>query len=144
MTIVGVVLLYLGVLNAALSLGSGTCTGGSADELVGGLYSLALYLLGWLLIYFSNRKTISFLVFVPLIPVAWWQLHFVMTLGYGFFLANLGACTVLGHGDFTNGAAEGWFDGRETFFFFIWLAANLAFLLGAVASYFMPRTIRSS
>ena len=139
MMIAGLLLIYLGALNTILSMVTGTCTGGSADQLFGGLLSLLLYAVGWGLIYFSKLRLIWLTVLLPIIPVAWWQLEFVVRLGYGFIFANLGACTILGHGDRTDGPPEGWFDGREMIFIVIWVAANLAFLLGGLTTFFKAR-----
>jgi hypothetical protein len=144
MAITGFVLIYLGALSTTLALFTGTCTGGAADQLFGGLYSLALYLFGWAFLYFSKLRALWLAILLPVAPIAWWQLDFAIRLGYGFFFANLGACTVLGHGDWTDGTPEGWFDGRESTFFLVWSAVNLAFLLGAVAAFSKARTITSS
>lgn len=128
----GIILLTLGALNAAVALTVGTCTQGSADSLYGGVITLILYvagagsLIGWP----PSRWT--FLSILPAAAIALWHSVFAIRFAWGYFANNMSACYAM-KGGFTSDEAGEWMDGGEPMLIVLWVAVSVVFWI-AVAT----------
>lgn len=125
----GFAFLYLAALNGILPFNLGTCTQGSADGLLGGIISLALYLLGALCLVIARPVRWTYVAIVPPLPLFAWQLQFTVRLTYGYLFQAQSACQVMHDLPYE-------FDGREPFFIGLWWAMCLVAMVGvAIAAY---------
>jgi hypothetical protein len=125
---IGFGLLYLAALNTALALASGTCTGGNADSLFGGIYSLLLNSFGLTLLYFGKPKLSFFAIVIPLLPIFWWQLSFTFRLTSGYLVYGMSACEA-------KTGLEYNLDGHEVFFVWLWVIVDIALFLGLTLAF---------
>lgn len=131
---VGFASLYLGAFNGILAFTMGTCTQSSADELLGGGISLALYLVSAICFIFARHMRFAFLAIVPPLPLIAWQIQFTFQLAHGHLVMGKSACEVIHDLPYE-------MDGREGLFIELWAATCLAAVCAvALAAYRgMPR-----
>jgi hypothetical protein len=125
----GVGLIYLGSVNAVFATGAGTCTGGSADELTGGIITLFFYLVALALFSLREVRRNTLMYLLPLSPLLLYQTYFSVHLAYGYFVQGVSACAILQN----DGEYE--FDGREIFFANLWLLVSLVLLSALVVAF---------
>lgn len=121
----GFTFLYLGAFNGILAFTLGTCTQNSADELLGGGISLALYLVSTICFIFARNMYFAFLAIVPPLPFIAWQIHFTFRLAYGHLVVGQSACEVIHDLPYE-------MDGRESLFIGLW-TMNCLVALCAIA-----------
>lgn len=125
----GFVFLYLAAFNSVLAFTLGTCTQGSADELLGGVISLALYLVSAVCLLFARQTRLAFLAILPPLPFIAWQIHFTFRLAYGHLVIGQSACEVIHDLPYE-------LDGREYFFIGLWTATCLAAVCAIVMAWY--------
>lgn len=130
----GFVSLYLAAFNGILAFTLGTCTQNSADELLGGGLSLALYLVSAICFIFARHMRFAFLVIVPPLPFIAWQIQFTFQLTYGYLVAGKSACEVIHDLPYE-------MDGRESLFIGLWTATCLAAICAIILAIYrgMPK-----
>ncbi|MFZ5677666.1 MAG: hypothetical protein ACOZAM_32290 [Pseudomonadota bacterium] len=126
--------LYLAAINGILAFTLGTCTQGSADDLLGGGLSLALYLVSIICFIFARQMHFGFLAIVPPLPFIAWQVQFTFRLSYGNLVMGKSACEVIHDLPYE-------MDGRENLFIGLWAATCLAAVGAVVMAMYrsMPR-----
>ena len=132
LTASGFALLYGAAFFSFVALVPVTCTGGSADSLMIGLYSLVLSIAGVLCVYFAKPPQIFYLAAIPLLPIAYWQLRFTFRLGNGYFFGSNSACEAIMEYEFVP-------DGRELFFLALWVSVNIVLLAGLAITFYRSR-----
>lgn len=137
MTVVAVVLIWLGAANAILSMTIETCTGGSADSLMGGIYTFVLYAVGVAILRYRRPRPGAYLYLVPPLLVAIWHTYYAVLFGFEYWLHGSSACSVMPV-VFPNPHM----DGREPFMTALWGGLSLLIWVGIAASFF--RTPRRS
>ncbi|MGF7007696.1 hypothetical protein [Aminobacter sp. BE322] len=134
MTVVAVVLIWLGASNAFLAMTVETCTGGSADSLMGGIYTLVLYAVGLILLFYRRPGRLVYLSLVPPLLVAAWHTKYAVLFGVGYWLFDMSACSVMPVG-FPNPGM----DGREPFMTVLWGGLSLLIWIGVAACLYRAR-----
>ncbi|HEY8358422.1 MAG TPA: hypothetical protein VIL30_13275 [Ramlibacter sp.] len=122
-------LVFIGAINTVLAWMGGTCAQGGADALLGGIFSLGAYVIGFTALHFSRPR--NYWILNLLVPFAIAQTLFALRLAYGHFIEQVSACYVL------TGIDE--MDGREAAFSFLWLALAAVFLLGMALCFMQLR-----
>jgi len=132
----GFTILYLAAFNSVLAFTLGTCTQGSADGLMGGVISLALYLVSAICLLFARQTRLAFLVIVPPLPFIARQIQFTFRLAYGHLVLGQSACEVIHTAPYE-------MDGRENFYIGLWVATCIAALCVVALAFYRgmpPRT----
>lgn len=137
MTVVAVILIWLGAANAILSMTIETCNGGSADSLMGGIYTLVFYAIGIAILIYQRPGRMAFLSLLLPLLVAIWHTYYALLFGVGYWLHGSSACSVMPV-VFPNPHM----DGREPFMTVLWGGLSLLIWIGIAASFF--RTPRRS
>ena len=127
--VLGLALVYLGAFNTVLALNVETCTNDAADSLLGGIYSIALYSMGFGILYLVRPHKLAFLALIPVAIVAWEQFCFTGRLATGYLLKGMSACEAMFGGQYG-------LDGREASFAIMWIALNIVFGIGIAASFY--------
>ncbi len=131
MTFVAVVLIWLGALNAILAMTVETCTGGSADSLMGGIYTLVFYMLGIAILFYRRPRRLVYISLVPPLLVAIWHTKYAVLFGVGYWLYDISACSIM-----PIAFANPGMDGREPFLTVLWGGLSLLIWVGVVGSFF--------
>jgi hypothetical protein len=131
---VGMILLTLGALNAALAMSVETCTQGGADALYGGWLTLFLYLSGVAALNAAPPSRAAFLALMPAAAIALWHTWFAVTFAYGFWFRGMSACFAL-QGGFEARNSGDWMDGGEPILVVLWCALALIFWGGTIAAF---------
>ena len=124
--VVGTIFLFVGAATGVLAWALETCVGGKADSMWNGAVTLALNVLGWLLL--GRRVPSKIVLFVAALPalaalIYTWS---ALQLSFGYLANGTSACAFI-MADDTRA-----YDGRELLFIFLWLAASVSFWLGLV------------
>jgi len=131
---IGIILLTVGALNAALAMTVETCTMGAADSLYGGWLTFILYLLGAGFLRASPPAPWMFVLLIPAACIALWQSWFAITFAYGFWAENMSACAAL-DGNFSAAFAAENMDGGEPLLTALWAALSLIFWFGVGSAF---------
>ncbi|WP_439501989.1 hypothetical protein [Aminobacter ciceronei] len=125
MTAAAIVLIWLGAANAILAMTVETCTGGSADSLMGGLYTFVLYAVGLAILIWRRPGWLAYIALVPPLLVAVWHSYYAVLFGLGYWLDGASACSIMPVG-FSNPGL----DGREPFMTVLWGGLSLLIWAG--------------
>ena len=144
MAIVAIFFIYLGSLNATLSVGSGTCTQGDAAQLYGGVLTLAFYLVGGIILSLRSLRIWHIVALVPACIVALWHSVFAVRFAWGYFVNGISACDAL-TGDFAPNGHGYEMDEGEALFSVVWLSLSILFWVAIIVSSLRARhqTIRN-
>ena len=126
MALAAIVLLSLGAMNAMLASVAGTCTQGGAGNLYGGLLTLALYIVGGLILSFRTLRMWQVIALTPAVAVALWHTVFALRFAWGYFVYGISACDAL-DGNFAPQHVGYAVDGGEAFMAVLWLALSGTF-----------------
>ena len=114
----GLGLIYLAVLNAALALVGGTCSQGDASRLLGGVLSLVLYLFGFAAVLSAPPSRWSWGLLVLVLPIVGYESWMSVRLLVEGDRAGGAACSVIQEpGNLP--------DGRETVLGGLWMGMTL-------------------
>ena len=132
--VVGAMLLLLGALNSMIARVADTCTQNSPDSLVGGVFTVALNIIGFLCLAFADRpRTVVIASALPALAALSYTL-FAIGFWEGVANRSMAACTAI------TGDPSWQQSGDESFLVGLWLAVALSFWAGlAAASFFAHR-----
>jgi signal transduction histidine kinase len=134
MRIIGISLITLGALNAALGMTVETCTQGGADSLSAGVLTLALYVFGTAALIASEPPRYTLLALAPSAMIAVWHSIFAVRFFAGYWFFDISACSAMA-GAFSADNAGEWMDGDEPYYSILWLALSAAYWLCAFLTF---------
>lgn len=137
----GILLLTLGALNAALALSVETCTQGGADSLYGGFLTLLLYGAGAAALAARPPRGAACLALLPAAGLAARHSLFAARFAWNYWRHDFSACHALS-GAFPAGEAGEWMDGGEPMLTALWLGLSLLFWTGVAAGLRRSRALR--
>lgn len=132
--VLATLLLSLGALNAILCIKIETCTGGVADSLIGGVFTLILYAAGIAALVLLRPPRSAYLALLPATVIAIWHSVFAVRFFGGYWLHDVSACYAI-VGGFAPENAGQWMDGREPLFICLWLVLSALFWAGLVFAF---------
>lgn len=131
-------ILALGALNAILARTVDTCTGGSADSLVGGVFTAMLNLLGFLMLARGTKPWLLALILVLPTLVALSYTAFALDFWRGYATRGMSACEAkTGEGDWA-------LSGEEPQLIFYWVAAAAIYWIGLANAVWRSFTTKDS